>query len=152
MTTSVGDEVLIDSSNCGMISFGEGADIWDVQFPYMSARVTNAANYAQQCYSPGRCSALSCTTFATSTLPTPVDRKADCPFQPGSGICKSDDSNLFLDTQFIDSSVHLGLNAPFAERIQFRNTYHCAPPRKATQHRTSIRGLMLPDTTMEKRG
>ncbi|KAK4202751.1 hypothetical protein QBC40DRAFT_39844 [Triangularia verruculosa] len=127
ISTGIGNEVLIDAARCAIILPTSAASSWDVLVPYDSNHVTNAANYAQQCYTPKGFNGLDCTTFVRPNLPTIINRTAACPFSNDNGICRSATSNLFLDSGYIDSNDHLGLNSPEDERIQFRSTLHCAP-------------------------
>lgn len=88
--------------------------------PLISISTTSA----QQCYtdSPG---VFDCTHFVKNNLPSTVDVDAHCPFS--DGICRSDTSNIMLDTGYIDSVRDLGINSPQDESIQFRAVLHCAP-------------------------
>lgn len=42
-------------------------------------------------------------------------------------MCRSDNANIRLDTGYLDSNDHLGINAPQDERILFRAVVTCAP-------------------------
>lgn len=79
---------------------------------------------AQQCYqaTPG---IFDCTHFIRNNLPTSVDKQASCPFDPS--MCRSNTSNIRLDTGILDTAKDLGINAPDGESIQFRSVLHCAP-------------------------
>lgn len=79
---------------------------------------------AQQCYQ-NTAGLFDCTNFVKNNLPAMVDNQAPCPFQ--DGICRSNSSNIRLDTGLIDIMDDLGINAPDDERIQFRTVLHCAP-------------------------
>lgn len=88
--------------------------------------MNNAANYAQQCYSPNATGTLDCTTFFKSRLHFSTVLNASCPFS--DNICRSNDSNLLIDTGLI-SSDDLGLNMPEDHRIFYREVTQCAPLR-----------------------
>lgn len=133
ISTTVGNQVLIDGSNCGFLA-GSGP----TKGTWQTTKFTNAANYAQQCYSSSNGSVsgvLDCTLFVTKDLDITVDDLAPCPFK--NGICRSDDTNLLLDTGYINSDNHLGINAHPNEVIRIRNTLHCAP--LVTEGHTSTR-------------
>ncbi|KAI1264352.1 hypothetical protein F5Y18DRAFT_436738 [Xylariaceae sp. FL1019] len=68
-----------------------------------------------------------CNRFVTQQLTDDVivDTNADCPF--GDDICRNSSANLRLDTGYLNSHDHLGINAPPEERIVWRNVLHCAP-------------------------
>jgi hypothetical protein len=125
LSTGIGTEVLIEGSNCGFLPFMTGADSWDVLVPYALDRVSDAANYAQQCYSSGTVGVFDCERFVVPRLPTTLNFSASCPF-PDKSICKTENENLYLET-VVDSNTHLGLNTPEEERVQLRTTFHCAP-------------------------
>jgi hypothetical protein len=94
-------------------------------YGYSSQAINNAANYAQECYSSDATGNFDCTNFIKNHLPGTMDNQAGCPFQ--DGMCRSNQSTLFLDSGYLDSREHFGLNTPDSDRIFFRTTMHCAP-------------------------
>lgn len=84
----------------------------------------NAANYAQQCYSENTTGALDCTKFVQDRLAFTSISNASCPFD--DSMCRSDNSNLLLDSGLIGSD-DLGLNLPPEQRMFYREQLHCAP-------------------------
>lgn len=125
ISTGVGNDVLLDGSNCAFVNTGYpdiGAS--SVLQPYTSRRSNSAANYAQQCYSTNASGMFDCGTFIKARISSSVDNQTPCPF--AEGLCQSD-ANIRLDTGYIDSHEHLGLNAPFDERVIFRTVLQCAP-------------------------
>lgn len=128
ISTSIGDDVLIDSSQCGVIVYDSTltSDAIAVVYPWVSQSMSNAANYAQQCYSSNATGTLDCTTFVESRLRFSSAPDAPCPF--GGGVCRSNDSNLLLDSGLI-SSDDLGVNLPGGQRMFYRETLQCAPLR-----------------------
>jgi hypothetical protein len=130
ISTGISDEVLIKGDNCGfLLVFPEYSDeaTYTLTYSQMSQTVMTAANYAQQCYTVNGTNVFDCSTgyFVDPSLPTTVNVQAPCPFAPGT--CLSNDSNLYLDSSFIDSNDHLGINAPPDERILWRQVMQCAP-------------------------
>ncbi|KAI1753852.1 hypothetical protein F4782DRAFT_545630 [Xylaria castorea] len=89
--------------------------------------VHDASVYAQCCYNNTIYPCyMSCAGFFARRLPTnETDNRAECPFQ--DQICSSTNANLRLDTGYIDSNDHIGLNAPASERFAWRYVLHCAP-------------------------
>lgn len=55
-----------------------------------------------------------------------MDTQAPCPFSNNS-ICRTNSSNLRLDTGYIDLNKDLGVNAPPHNNILFRAVLQCAP-------------------------
>ncbi|KAK6211789.1 hypothetical protein LQW54_005648 [Pestalotiopsis sp. IQ-011] len=126
ISTGVSDEVLIQSERCGFY-YSSNTDINGASYYSLShpAQVLDqAANYAQQCYLNGS-SGLDCNRWIQSRLEGAVDYAAPCPF--GEGMCRTESSNIRMDTGYIDSHVHLGINAPANQRVRWRNVLHCAP-------------------------
>ncbi|RCI12094.1 hypothetical protein L249_0884 [Ophiocordyceps polyrhachis-furcata BCC 54312] len=129
IASGTGSAALLDGSHCGYVQGATQASRLDdlgVLFPYGVRRLTESANYAQQCYS-ARTGAglLSCGTFVLRSLPYTSNHQASCPFR--GGICRSNTSNLMLDTGYLDSHEHLGVNSSPDLRIRFRTMLHCAP-------------------------
>ncbi|KAI0839896.1 hypothetical protein F5Y06DRAFT_286321 [Hypoxylon sp. FL0890] len=127
ISTTMGDEVLIQSPSCGILPGRAESNIPDSVLSGNNAeRLNNAANYAQQCYNTNSPGMLDCNRFVAKRLPTQtIDYNATCPFD--ESICRSTDSNIYLDTGYIDSNSHLGLNTPDGQRFAWRYVLHCAP-------------------------
>ncbi|GAW21437.1 hypothetical protein ANO14919_109560 [Xylariales sp. No.14919] len=116
------NEVLIQSAGCGYLY--TGTDYFHDSLVYGSRKINNAANYAQQCYS-SQDSQFDCNHFVTNRITGVIDKNASCPFD--STICLSPWGNIRIDSGFINSHLHLGLNAPIEERILWKSVLHCAP-------------------------
>ncbi|KAF2968840.1 hypothetical protein GQX73_g4747 [Xylaria multiplex] len=134
ISTAVGTEVLIDSFNCGYIDPKKIQDPdGQVSFPQQhfalvpnrAETIDNAANYAQQCYLDDTAGTLDCGRFVTKKLESIIDNKATCPFQ--DKMCRSNSTNIRIDSGYINSHEHLGHNYPVEDRILLRNVFHCAP-------------------------
>ncbi|KAK6083884.1 hypothetical protein SCUP515_01580 [Seiridium cupressi] len=129
ISTSIGDEVLLQSNYCGPLITNGTIDTEAVISRLNSESLNNAANYVQQCYGhdPDQSSTTAaCDRFVVSSLPTSVaNYTAECPFE--HRICRSPHSTLRLDTGYLDSNDDLGLNAPGGERFAYRYVLHCAP-------------------------
>ena len=129
VSSAVGNEVLLSGANCAAANFEEMADE-DLNAQWAAQRVFDmrkAVAYAQACYTPPIESerTLGCNTFVRSKIDVQVRTDAGCPFR--EQLCKLREGNLLLDTGFIDSNHHLGINAPERDRFQFRRVMHCAP-------------------------
>ncbi|KAI1126267.1 hypothetical protein F5Y10DRAFT_245249 [Nemania abortiva] len=93
--------------------------------PYLADSLSQAAIYVSQCYQGSPSSSLGCGPFVKPYLEAKaVDRDAPCPF---STMCKTDDSNMLIDTGFLNSHYDFGINAPEKERFLFRMALSCAP-------------------------
>ncbi|KAJ2995305.1 hypothetical protein NUW58_g1310 [Xylaria curta] len=99
ITASMSDQVLLVGDLCGHIS-ARAAQRKDFNKslvtvnPYLSSQISDAENYAQQCYS-GSSQALQCSTFVSLKLK--------------------------LDTGFIDLNKYIGVNSPINEDLsEFR--------------------------------
>lgn len=55
-----------------------------------------------------------------------MDTQAACPFR-NSSICRTNSSNIHLDSGYIDLNNDLGVNAPPDNNILFRTVLQCAP-------------------------
>lgn len=126
ISSGVGNEVLLDGNGCGVVYTGSSTpETVSALHGYVSQTINNAVNYAQECYSSNGTGNFDCTNFIKDHLPGTVDDQAPCPFQ--DGICRSNESNILLDSGYLDSREHFGLNMPDSQRIFFRTTMHCAP-------------------------
>ncbi|KAI8627143.1 hypothetical protein F5Y19DRAFT_477707 [Xylariaceae sp. FL1651] len=126
ISTSVGDEVLIRGTECGQTSILPGRTDFVRQISLDASKLNNAANYAEQCYNNTGSGTLECNKFVVKALATTtIDRNAGCPFP--NDICSRKEHNIRLDTGYLDSNDHFGLNAPSGQRFQWRYVMHCAP-------------------------
>ncbi|KAI1264348.1 hypothetical protein F5Y18DRAFT_417705 [Xylariaceae sp. FL1019] len=145
ISSSVGNEVLLRSSHCGYINEGQAqreSELFPL-FVYGSQKINSAGNYAQQCYSSNATGLLDCSRFVSKEIVPTVDANASCPFR--DELCRDNHSNIVVDSGYIDSHVHLGLNSPEKERILTRNVLHCAP--LATEGYTSQANTTLQNVT-----
>ncbi|KAI0859850.1 hypothetical protein F4860DRAFT_242854 [Xylaria cubensis] len=127
ISTVASKGVRIAGRNCGFLdsSSTNGSLVLGT---WEAIKLANAANYAQQCYATAENSmlgALDCSFFVTKSLNFTIDNKAPCPFK--NNICRDSSKNILLDTGYIDSSLHLGLNSDPDKSIRIRNVLHCAP-------------------------
>lgn len=127
ISSGIGNEVLLNGTNCAAIMLDSSdPNSAHVIQPYLSQLANSAANYAQQCYSPDALGIFDCTHFVKDRLHGNMDVQAACPFRNNS-ICRSNSSNLRLDTGYIDLNGDLGVNASPDNNILFREVFHCAP-------------------------
>ena len=128
VATSMGQEVLLRSPNCG--DWNPDYSDWkkwiSIQ-PYVSKTVTSSLNYAQRCYVKNA-NPRDCAVYFQSKLQWKIDKNATCPF-PNKEICFKNFGNLRLDSDYIDSDHHLGINSSPGTRFLFRTVVECAPLR-----------------------
>ncbi|RWA05560.1 hypothetical protein EKO27_g9549 [Xylaria grammica] len=126
VSTAVGTEVLLESMNCGWDDFevARSEDLF-LQSAIFAPKIYNAANYAQQCYSNDSVGILDCSRLTTKRISAQIDTEASCPFQ--HDICRSNNTNLRIDSGYMNSHDHFGINAPVDKRMLVRTVLHCAP-------------------------
>lgn len=93
--------------------------------PYLTKQIQTSASYAQQCYASDISGSLECGTFVQKNIDSTINTAAPCPFS--ESICRSSDTNLIIDTGYLDTNDHFGLNAPPDQRLQYRKVIQCAP-------------------------
>lgn len=138
VSTGTGNEVLISSDFCGWLnsSIPMSQDlIEDVFRPGVYLESVAQSSYAKECYMANASSVLDCSTLIKKNLASRIviDTHSPCPFT--GGLCRSNDSNLMIDSGYLDSNDDFGLNAPPDKRFQFRHVAQCAP--LSTENRTS---------------
>ncbi|KAI0859895.1 hypothetical protein F4860DRAFT_515391 [Xylaria cubensis] len=121
-----GKEILVAGSHCGTVDTTRLSTQEDTQVygPWKSAIVNNAASYAQQVYSPNSTGTIRAPLFVKNLLKTIINKDASCPFQ---GLCRSNTSNLFLDTGYLNIIDDLGVNLSSDQSILYRRTARCGP-------------------------
>ncbi len=120
------NEALISGTRCGSLAYHDpqNGSVLATAAPYITRKLNDYLIYAEQCYQTNQASPLDgCKIFTQPHLPYVKARNASCPF--AAEMCKSKDSNLVLDTQYLHSYEHLGMNRgpPFL----LRHKMHCAP-------------------------
>lgn len=127
ISTSIGDEVLIDGSDCGCL---DPTSLTPEEYylagrPFTSRIIDNAANYAQQVYSPDNTGVFSRTIFVKQELNTTTNFEAPGPFK--GGLCRSNSSNLLLDSGYVSTDHELGVNLRQDQNLLYRQIVQCAP-------------------------
>ncbi|KLU86383.1 hypothetical protein MAPG_05397, partial [Magnaporthiopsis poae ATCC 64411] len=124
----VDGDVLLSGQECGWINMTDGSS-FDKDFAKGSFRVwlyDRAERYSANCYGPEAASGPetgACGGFPANTIPV-TSSTVPCPF--GKAICAQPDA-FQLDSGFIDSNQHLGINSPLEDRIRFRKVATCIP-------------------------
>lgn len=131
ISSSMGNEVLISSANCGSagntygsskLSQATADQLANIFNPWLAEKVTSFSNFVQTCYAN---SSENCGPYVKKRLLSTVDKNASCPFQ--GQICRHTTGNMRLDSGYLNSQTHLGINAPTGLQFKFRAITHCAP-------------------------
>ncbi|KAK8135053.1 hypothetical protein PG984_007065 [Apiospora sp. TS-2023a] len=141
ITSAMGNEVLINGDDCGLLDWSQ--DNTNISSTiainsHEANEMNDAANYVQQCYSNQGTSLFDCNRFVVQSLPTTSNNNFGCPF--ASDICRDNVTNIRLDTGYLDSNDHMGLNAPPEQRFVWRQVLSCAP-LKTEGYKTSFTRL-----------
>ncbi|KAI0448296.1 hypothetical protein F5B21DRAFT_522704 [Xylaria acuta] len=146
VSTAIGDEVIIQTANCGYRSPASFPKRTAAANAYYGDRISNAARYAAQCYSNGTSPGMTgCSQLTMSRIVGNTDTQAPCPFN--NTICREKSTNLRIDSGLLDSHIHFGVNAPPDQRIAWRNVVHCAP--MVTEGYTSLYFNQNPDKSLD---
>ncbi|KAI0101372.1 hypothetical protein GGR51DRAFT_575003 [Nemania sp. FL0031] len=124
------NEVILTGSSCRFV-YDEDSSLnitrTSSAWYYISKWATAMADYAQQCYSQSTFVDQNCinSPFVQQQLPMIVNQTAGCPFDPS--ICATKSQNLLIDTGYLDTDHHFGINTQRDGRTQFRAIFHCGP-------------------------
>jgi hypothetical protein len=80
-------------------------------------------SYTKSCYSKQLPYEGACQSFQLASIPF-THREVPCPF--GSRLCALPTA-LEVDTGYLDSNTHFGINAPPENGVRFRKIITCAP-------------------------
>jgi hypothetical protein len=129
--TSTTGEVLVRSSRCGLPVFSnfnvltlkqEDVPVENALYAISKLTWDRSLAYSDACYR-GVSSAYACNEFVHRYLESTVNTTEECPFP--SDVCIT--PALSVDTGYVDSDLHLGINARASDRISFRKKLTCAP-------------------------
>lgn len=132
---TIGDEVLLVSSNCGWVNT---TSQWDSTSDWtwiatltedMTADQEQSSSYVRECYGPENgTSHSSCNIYSAQSInSTPAEGAPTvaCPF-PGKTVCSKPSEIIRVESDLVDSNRHLGINAPRADSVQYRRITTCA--------------------------
>lgn len=121
-------EVLVDGSTCRNVNISAygGAPIYYAPTTLDTSVVTSSRSYADECYGggslPPRCRIYVHPRIATNASTGP------CPFNPSMCRLKGAlEASMTLDSGYLDSNDHFGINSPPKDRVQLRRLATCAP-------------------------
>ncbi|OQN99262.1 hypothetical protein B0A48_15111 [Cryoendolithus antarcticus] len=101
-------DVLIVGTTCGVWNFtGEPTVVGSEAAAKFLAQTRAAALYARKCYDSDA-EGTQCSQFASQAIGYAIDSQAKCPFAG-------------------DSDIHLGINAPYKQRLQVQKVTTCSP-------------------------
>lgn len=113
---------------CGTLSFNDDHDQTQQKlFQFSNINATVAADqYVKQCYIDEPSSSAPCAFYPQRRLD--VKKRDDvCPFDVSQNCIGTNSTPFTMDTEFIDSSISLGINAKLEDRILFRKLTTCSP-------------------------
>ncbi len=138
--TNNGNEVLLREIACGLwpdpyafnpdLNFNQTSVMEQMEFSANAEyTVGMSSTFAGNCYGYDSAAAANlpspdCNANGRQLIDWSVDIDTACPFAPDMCI---DDLAVRLDTGYIDSHLHLGINAPPKNRVLFREVLECAP-------------------------
>lgn len=130
VTADSGSEVLINARYCGDMPSTFSDDIvykataWTLYYSALSQKASEYLTYTHRCYqNRGAEIPDDCKVYEKPFLPYSRDANASCPFD--KELCVLPHGNLFLDTGYLDSNEHFGINT--GPKFKFRLKRHCAP-------------------------
>ncbi|KAJ3455652.1 hypothetical protein MRS44_017134 [Fusarium solani] len=117
ITKSASSDILVRPGTCGIV-FDKTSETG------FSSKALNqtiiADTHARACYGSNG-NPAQCNLFVQPQIAWAENTNASCPL--GSGFCSA---TLELDSGYIDSHRHLGINAPLENRISYRRVTKCA--------------------------
>jgi hypothetical protein len=127
--SSTSNQFLIGNVDCGYQGYGNATarrqTISGISLRYWRRRLEAASVYESQCYAP-RANSSDCLTLPAGRLEWTM-RDTSCPFQDPMLCIKANNTPVLLDTGYINSNTHLGINAPAVETVEYRKTAACSP-------------------------
>ncbi|KAK4454191.1 hypothetical protein QBC34DRAFT_375364 [Podospora aff. communis PSN243] len=129
--TAAGDQFLVVPSHCGWIPRYNNVSTPEAQTYYdvIKGGMDMANTYQLQCYRQRNES--SSDNKRCGSFPVPhidwVGTDADCPFG-NKNLCVATNSTPFrMDTGYINSQTHLGINTGYQDSIDYRYIATCSP-------------------------
>jgi hypothetical protein len=124
--------VRVRPENCGFLAFPAPDDpqynglLGEPAYgKWSNMKSREATNYARTCSGNSSSALTACNIFPVRALPYKTRTDAPCPFK--GGRCALGENGAFeLETQWIDSHQHLGINAIPSDRIFFRKATACS--------------------------
>lgn len=130
--TGKDSEVLLRGTSCGFWNNPATSDV-NAEISTVEARTAYWANliedFATASTIASTCSDISsiasnCISYAPENIRWDTTTNGSCPFDPT--ICRGNHVVKF-DSGLLDSTEHLGINAPKNDRILFRRVVECSP-------------------------
>jgi hypothetical protein len=124
------DEVQSLPTTCGWMKEDSFDNISDATWDTTNAllvmaryRYRKSASYARSCYGQVGGIPAACGIFRELSLPYTISTTTPCPF--GEKVCNG--SAISIDTGFLRSDLHLGINTRPEDSISFRKELTCVP-------------------------
>jgi hypothetical protein len=126
-------EVRLLQNNCGYLDWrGQSSALGNVTQQgltvdqrYYAPIGLAAQGYARSCYGNKTRSLASCNLYTVPSLPYLIHDSAPCPF--GGNRCILGQNTAFrMQTAWLNSHEHFGINAPPKDRVEYRRTSTCS--------------------------
>lgn len=127
VTSETLNQVLLKGTRCGSVNGTKANSVYKtltLLLPFQAEKANRFLNYGLQCYT-NEPHTDGCNLYTKPRLPLKSTRGVACPFK--NDICKMQYDNLMMDTGYLDSLEHLGINAAPTKRFQIRMVSTCAP-------------------------
>lgn len=147
---SAGSEVLARGNPCGFFFWtqrnlnltalqaarsGDPTDAYVAACAYGQQAGLQTLKYVQDCYGTDETAAPDeCRSFTVSSISSVRQSATPCPFSPE--ICAVPKA-LEIDTGYVDSNYHLGINTPGDSRLTFRKVLTCVPTLAEEKYSTN---------------
>lgn len=153
------DEVLASGGACGFPGMKMGVSFSDPEFKtlprieQMNIQALQSAwgrwigyrslEYVRNCYiAEGPVNEGMCNVFTTPSISFSTDNKTSCPFAPE--LCAQPNA-MQVDTGYVDSNDHLGINTVEKDRLRFRKVMSCVPLRPEKKYSSGWVSTPPPD-------
>lgn len=125
--TASGNEVLARAKMCGHVNLNTSSVDFARSFTmYWADRFQSASTYERQCQENSQRVGI-CGRLPGARIPW-ILSDASCPYPPEEDLCiRTYTTPVKLDTGFVNSNRHLGMNSPPKDSIDYRRVTQCSP-------------------------
>lgn len=117
-------QVLLVSPDCGIWSFLSRND-GTTSYSFEHDNLARAAKLASKCYNGTEViPSAECLLSGRRLVPWTIERNATCPFD--ATLCSGSET-VMLDSGYVDSLYHLGINSRPEDRVSYRQVSTCTP-------------------------
>lgn len=129
--TDASDEFLVNSGLCGWVALAEDSTMANIQSfaLYQAQRIESALAYVSLCHGEARGQTAqedSCRRLPGADINYTMS-DAPCPFADSSLCISTNSTPVTLDTGYLSSNTHFGVNQRQDESILYRKVANCSP-------------------------